>query len=348
MGQPAEPPIPAGEPGSPAAATVSGDEAAEGSGTALGRMPDFFLVGHEKCGTTALYRMLRAHPQIFMPDFKEPRFFSPDVRARAPRAEGGFLPRTLEEYLALFADAGPEQRVGEASPQYLRSPSAARSIAELQPDARIIAILREPASFLRSFHHQCVRSGLEDERDMRTALALEAERRQGRRLPPGTESPAWLLYNEHVRYIEQLQRYHAEFPDEQILVLIYEDYRRENIETVRRILRFLQVDDTVEIQPLETQREELTGVRFMPLHRLSRTLRRARYRPAAAGPLARTVGALTPKPLQQLGRRITYTEAPAPDQELMGELRRRLKPEVIALSEYLGRDLVGLWGYDSL
>ena len=89
-----------------------------------GHVPDFFIVGHEKCGTTALYKMLRQHPQVFMPEHKEPRFFSWDLRHSPPKP-GAELPDTLERYLELFAPAAAGQLVGEASPQYIRSPGAA-------------------------------------------------------------------------------------------------------------------------------------------------------------------------------------------------------------------------------
>src|ERR1700739_2766750 len=68
-----------------------------------GRVPDFSIVGHEKCGTTALYLMLSRHPQIFMPKMKEPRFFSPELRSRFKRLGPGALPETLEQYTSLFA-----------------------------------------------------------------------------------------------------------------------------------------------------------------------------------------------------------------------------------------------------
>src|ERR1700757_4481112 len=114
------------------------------------KLPDFFIVGHPKSGTTALYEMLRSHPDIYMPDLKETLFFArelhPGLRPQDPQ------PDTLEEYLQLFAPARPNQRAGEASPSYLRSREAAARIAAVQPDARIIAILREPASFLHSLH----------------------------------------------------------------------------------------------------------------------------------------------------------------------------------------------------
>jgi hypothetical protein len=321
---------------------------AGGEGAPAGRVPDFFIVGHEKSGTTALFKMLRQHPQIFMPEHKEPRFFSSDIRAVKLRREGGENPRTLEQYLALFADAPVDLRAGEASPQYIRSPGAAGRIAEFQPNARIIAILREPASFLQSIHLARVQSALEPERDMRKALALEDERRLGRRLPPDADSPAWLLYSDHVRYVEQLRRYQAVFPPEQMLVLIYEDYRSDNRATLRQVLDFLDVDSTIEIEPIEARKERLTAVRLMPLHRISRRLRLARHRPEQVGSVARTVSRLTPDSAQRLWRRAVYKPPSSPDPALTLELRKRFKPEVEALSEYLGRDLVSLWGYEAL
>src|SRR5262245_61436423 len=85
------------------------------------RIPDFFIVGHHKCGTTALYEMLKGHPQIYMPDLKEPKFLATDLAARREPSANASLPQTLEDYLALFAPADPGQRVGEASPSYLLS-----------------------------------------------------------------------------------------------------------------------------------------------------------------------------------------------------------------------------------
>src|SRR6266487_3409418 len=94
---------------------------AAGGAHAGGRIPDFFIVGHAKSGTTALYEMLRRHPQIYMPDFKEPWFFATDMRPRFMPARAGALPQTLEEYMSLFAGARPDQRAGEASASYLWS-----------------------------------------------------------------------------------------------------------------------------------------------------------------------------------------------------------------------------------
>jgi hypothetical protein len=319
-----------------------------------GRIPDFFIVGHEKCGTTALYEMLRVHPQIFMPDFKEPRFFSPDMRVREGDRAAGRRPRDLPAYRALFAPAQPGQRVGEASPQYLGSHVAAERIAAVRPDAKIVAILREPVGFLAAMHRQNVKGLLEDRRDLHAAMAVEEDRRAGRMPLPGDQtSPVRLLYSEHVRYLEQLRRFEARFPSDQILVLIYDDYRAENEETVRRVWRFLDVDDSPPVQVFGSSRPRKT-VRFMPLHRLSRSVKMAHHSQARSSPVADALYALTPRSVMKLWRRMVYSRQPgavavANDEDRQNaELRRRLKPEVQALGEHLGRDLVGLWGYDRL
>jgi hypothetical protein len=312
------------------------------------RLPDFFIVGQPKAGTTALYEMLRRHPEVFMPAGKEPWFFARELHVRTPPRPGG-TPATLEEYLALFAAARPGQRVGEASALYLWSRTAARGIAEVAPDARIVAVLREPASLLRSLHLQFVETYVETVADLRTALALEAARREGRQVPRRTYWPQALLYSEHVRYVEQLRRFHELFGRARVLVLIYDDFRAANAATVRRVLRFLEVDDGVAIEPVEAN--PTVRARSQRLHELLHAVS------VGHGPLSlavkEAVKALTPagprrRARDAAQRRFVFGAPPTPDAELMAELRRRFAPEVVALSEYLGRDLVTLWGYGHL
>jgi hypothetical protein len=319
------------------------------------RAPDFFLVGHAKCGTTALYEMLRRHPQIFMPNVKEPQFFARNPQApvlsgrRRAFEQTGRGTESLQEYLALFAEARPDQRVGEASTFYLWSDRAPAAIAKMVPDARIVAILREPVSFLHSLHLQMRQNGAETERSLRKALALESERRAGRHIPAGAYWPEALMYSERVRYVAQLRRYHAVFPPEQVLVLIYDDFRRDNEATVREVLRFLEVDDTVPIPTLSANPS--IEVRSMRLEGAFRDIRRSRS--SAAKATMATVKALVPTRLRHgvlypIRRRIVYRAPQAPDDRLVADLRERFKGEVVAASEYLNRDLVKLWGYEGL
>jgi hypothetical protein len=312
-----------------------------------GRIPDFFLVGHSKTGTTALYEMLSQHPHVFV-GVKEPRYFAaeshePDI----PRPRG--TPKTLAAYKAWFRRAAPDQLVGDISPDYLRSESAAARIAEVAPDAKVIAIFREPASFLLSLHRELLRANVESETDFARALALESDRREGRRVPVDTFRPRALFYSDHVRYVEQLRRFEAHFPAERMLVLIYDDYLRDNEGTLRSVLRFLGLQDDLVVAP----RRANPSVQV----RAPRTNALLRRLVVAQSPGARALkGVMTtvlPMRLRQrtlhaTRRRIVFGEPTPPPPELMLDLRRRLKPEVAALSEHLGRDLVGLWGYDAL
>jgi hypothetical protein len=312
------------------------------------RIPDFFIVGQPKSGTTALYEMLKPHPQIFIPDRKEPRFFATELYERdAPRPGG--TPKSLDEYLPWFAEAAPEQRIADASPWYMWSKAAAPGIAQAAPNAQIIAIVREPASFLRSLHMQFVQLYVETETDLRQAIELEQPRREGRQLPRHTYWPQMLLYSDHVRLAEQLRRYYDAFPAEQIKVLVYDDFRADNDGTCREVLRFLGVDESFEIEQREAN--PTVRVRSQRMHELVHAVS-VGHGPASravkASIKAVTPGRMRRKTLYAAKRRMVFADPAPADEEFMTELRRRYRDEVVALSEFLERDLVGLWGYDRL
>src|ERR671927_280038 len=152
------------------------------------RRPDFFIVGAPKCGTTALYVYLKAHPQIFMPFLKEPHFFGRDLSSRYGRM-------TLADYLALFAGAKNDQRVGEASSWYLYSRTAAREIKEFSA-ADIIVIFRNPIDMMYAQHSQLLFQRQEEIVDFKEALAAESERRQGHRIPRGSQCVESFFYRD--------------------------------------------------------------------------------------------------------------------------------------------------------
>ena len=146
------------------------------------RVPDFFIVGHAKSGTTALYEMLRQHPQIYMPDHKEPWFFArsnphPQTNGERSIAFTGKRMETMEDYLALFRDVSPDQIVGEASTSYLWSTTAASRIAEVrQGRAHALHATAHRRVLLRS-----VDGGL-------APLSQEGMRESGRAFSPDPDS----------------------------------------------------------------------------------------------------------------------------------------------------------------
>ena len=117
------------------------------------RLPDFFIVGAPKCGTTTLYHYLLRHPGVFMSTPKEMSFFSkPEVYAR------GF-----DWYGALFADAATDQICGEASTTYARWPTYEGTVdrmADAAPNARLVYLVRNPVDRLYSFYAHRMRESV--------------------------------------------------------------------------------------------------------------------------------------------------------------------------------------------
>ncbi|MGH9169510.1 MAG: sulfotransferase [Acidimicrobiales bacterium] len=357
-------------------------QAAIGREQLCSRVPDFFVVGQAKSGTTALYEMLRTHPSIFMPAVKEPRYlasdafvrqarFSPGIEAdgyaalfggaasdqgsdsalshdlyarEAQRAVSGI--ETLTQYLALFEPAEPGQLLGEASPRYLPSRAAPKAIAALNPGARTVAIFREPASFLRSLHLQRVQSGQETSPDLSSALRLDLVASGRQHDPAFTYSD--VNYWSRIQYTEQLRRYHAVLPREQTLNLIYDDFRDDNEATVRLVLAFLGVDPSVPMTSLKAN--PTIGVRSIGLREAAYRVRDGRGSPAATA-TNKVVKSIMPRLarrwlLRTAEDRVLYTRSPQIDEEVMAEIRRQARPEVERFSQQMGRDLLALWKYD--
>jgi hypothetical protein len=307
--------------------------------------PSFFIVGHSKSGTSALSAFLGQHPELFVCKPEEPNYFVPSwCRAAGPPSH--FVPRSEAEYLALFEPAAAGARCGEASAAYLYSPEAAGLIAEFEPAARIVMIFREPVDFLRSYHLQLLKNPPEEgeeERDLRRAVELEGERRAGRALPAGCLIPEMLFYaGDRLRYEEHYDRYATRFPSEQILPLVYDDFRADNAGTVRRVFEFLGVDPAFEPR----LGDHNTGGAALRSRRLAGLMRTATH---GGGAVARVRRAL-PKRLRRRAaglayERVVFEPAPALEPELAAEIRERARPHVAALGQRLGRDLERQWGY---
>ena len=208
----------------------------------LTKKPDFFIVGAPKCGTTSFYHYLRQHPQIFMPENKEPHYFGSDLKKRSDE----FI-KTEEEYLSLFKDADPSQITGEASTYYLYSKAAREEIKSYNPHAKIIIMLRNPIDFLHSLHAQLLFSGNEDVIDFSEALALEKERTLGYKLPPFIDLEDKLFYREQVRRMpSQVGSYIQTFGNKNVLIILMEDLQNKPGVVYKQALKLLNVDSQFE------------------------------------------------------------------------------------------------------
>ena len=204
-----------------------------GTATARARpLPDFLILGAQKAGTTALYEYLRRHPGITGPRWKEVSYFDRHYARGTAWYRGNFPLRSGGRI------------VGEASPSYLFHPLAPERAAALVPEARLIAILRDPVERAYSHYQHEVAFGREP-LSFEEAIAQEESRLEGEleRLRADLRyfSHAWWNYTylARGRYAEQLERWHAAFAPGQLLVLANEELSEEPAATYARVLEFL-------------------------------------------------------------------------------------------------------------
>jgi len=208
-------------------------------------LPNFFVVGAPKAGTTSLYHYLDQHPAIYMSPVKEPAYFASDLFERkhdlgiaesdaaemrayvdGPMTErrNGVV-RDWAQYQKLFKNVTHETAIGEASGTYLASSCAPGSIRMRVPNARIIMILRDPVERLFSQHGEAAARG-----QARREFLPWVEEQQGR-------GAVWIGF-----YMQHLTRYLDAFPPGQVHIVLYEDYVAGPLSILRSLFGFLDVD----------------------------------------------------------------------------------------------------------
>ncbi len=201
--------------------------------------PDFFIIGAPKAGTSALHSALAQHPQLFMSPVKEPKFF---LCSGPPPREGGpgdahsyreWIWRQ-DDYEELFGDAPPGALCGESTPFYLADPDAVARIRSVVPDAKLIAILRDPVDRAYSNWAHLWADGLETIEDFVTACGEE-----GRRTEAGW-APFWRYLSTGL-YGQQLERLYSIFPKEQVHLIRYKWLVDEPTGTLNDVCRFLGI-----------------------------------------------------------------------------------------------------------
>jgi sulfotransferase family protein len=206
---------------------------AYGTATARGRpLPDFLVLGAQKAGTTALYAYLRWHPGITGPSWKEVSFFDRHWW------------RGKRWYRGQFPLRSRGRLVGEASPSYLFHPLAPERARAVVPDARLLVVLRNPVdrAYSQYQHEVALRR---EPLSFEDALAAEEGRTRGEveRLvaDPRAFSHEWWdhTYASRGLYAEQLDRWLAVFPREQLLVVTSDELAERSARTYASILAFL-------------------------------------------------------------------------------------------------------------
>ena len=291
--------------------------------------PNLFLVGAPKCGTTYLSNLLRQHPEIGITTPKEPHFFGSDLLPPTDR----FI-RDESQYLNLFAGMRDKQWAGEASTWYLVSDTAAQEIKRYSPDAKIIAIVREPVAQMFSLFSHRVYAENEDRRSFREALSLEKDRQAGRSIPEKLSNTATgLQYTKAASHGANLARYFEVFDVENIKVILFDDLIDMPDSVMQEIFLFLGVDDadieySTEMNPSKRARtlEQQKLIRLVPQSLKTAIRSRLGHRVQAS-----------------ISRLLSLAEGTRPVMDLddaeLTELHAQFAQDIRVLEAMIGRDL---------
>jgi len=311
----------------------------------LTKKPNLFIVGHPRSGTSSLHAYLSQHPEVFMTAIKEPNYFALDFRKASDRFHGRrlyFPYRTEERYLKLYRKWGQEKIGGEASATNLCSKVSAREIHRFNPKAKIIMLFREPVDFLYSYHSAAQFALGEHHKNFEKALEAEQIRRKGQDLSKRVISPPWLFYSVFVKYADQLDRFQKFFGNDQIKIILFDEFKARTPHVFRDILAFLDVDPDFRpsfeiVNPNKQVRWPLLKKFTLDSPYFRKTLRLLFSDDSYAG-------------MKNFYKTKMVQHKPRPplDDGLRMKLMKSIKPEIEAFSSALDLDLVTRWGYHGL
>lgn len=297
------------------------------------RIPNFFIIGAPKAGTTSLYTYLAAHPRVFMPNLKEPFYFCADFPRYRERAT---FVSSCQLYLQLFARATDQHlAIGEASSLYLFSQVAVPNILDFQPEARFIVMLRNPVDLVHSFHSQLLFSLHESVADFEEAWRLQRVRAEGESVPTHCLEPALLQYRDTFMLGQQLARLLKLVNRGRLKVLLFDEFVADPQRCYKEVLDFLGVpsDDRTDF-PKENANKTRRS------RRLAQLLRRPPYPlQVLRDSFIRRVGATT-WPVRVIGHlnRKQTTRTPLSPQ-FRAELEGVFYDDVRQLEQLINRDL---------
>lgn len=285
--------------------SAAGDGHGAAEAPQRGRAPHFVIIGAARAGTTALWSYLRAHPGAHLPFHKELNFFSD----REPS------PAAVERYFGHFRDAGPHHVIGEASPLYLHSPHAARRMAAVIPEAKLVVSLREPVARAYS-HYWWRRLWRAEHRSFEQAVADEIDGNA----PEGGD---YLAFS---RYHEQLLRFAAHYPREAFHVTLLQDIKNDANAVFAGLCEQLGIDSAIRPPEVGGKVNALKDIRSV---RVWRATQRWQLRHNRRVPPLEVVKRLNSRRFVQ----------PPIDDGLKKRLRAYFEGPNAELAAWLGRDL---------
>tara|TARA_A100001011_G_scaffold400886_1_gene520648 strand:- start:22624 stop:23502 length:879 start_codon:yes stop_codon:yes gene_type:complete len=205
------------------------------------KVPNLFIVGAPKCGTTFLYTYLKKHPDIYFPNFKEPHFFGSDLIRK-----NGAYNLSQKDYNDLFST--DKKIIGEASTFYIFSKKSAQEIYNHNPKAKIIIMIRNLVDLVHSLHAQFIFSGDEIVEDFSKALDLEKSRLNGKNIPKQTTIVNKLYYTTNILSIpNNIKSYINLFGIKNIRFIHLDEIKNNPKKVYKDTLDFLNIDSAFEI-----------------------------------------------------------------------------------------------------
>ncbi|MBL7929817.1 MAG: sulfotransferase domain-containing protein [Bacteroidia bacterium] len=277
---------------------------------------DFFIVGAPKAGTTSLHNSLALHDEIFMPEIKEPNFFSSAELRSDNLYYNEIIISSLSDYEKLFAGAG-EKIKGDASVSYLFYPSTASKIFNYNPEARIIILLRQPIERAVSHYQMDKRLGFVNA-PMEAIFADE-----------GNNAPSYFQqYFQLGKYAKQVKRYMDLFPESQMKFFLFEEVKNDFRKVMKDTLLFLGIKNLDSIPVSENQNASFDF--NLPL--LSNLYRHARIR-------KRLKKAIPERFATSLMKTFSRKSKSDISDKLRIQLKEFYRDDILALSQLINKNL---------
>lgn len=197
-------------------------------------IPNCFILGAPKSGTTAMAKYLGQHPDVYISYPKEPNFFNTDFTSQYR------VFHDLGNYLnTCFENAEGYKIRGEATVWYLYSKDAVNHILRLFPEAKFIVMLRNPLEMAPSLHAMEYRVGHENIQSFEKAWELQESRQNGENLPPNCPDPQLYQYGTLCKIGEQMKRLMRMVPSERLCIIWFDDFRSNTLAAYQQVLSFL-------------------------------------------------------------------------------------------------------------
>ncbi|HLF32313.1 MAG TPA: sulfotransferase [Xanthomonadales bacterium] len=303
-------------------------------------VPGFFVVGAPRCGTTALCRYLMRNPQICFSRPKETHYFAQNSEVpSASQLKTDYIDR-------YFSHCNASNRLaGEGSVSYLYLPGIIERIRHINPQAKFIALVRNPLTMLPSYHLRMQYLLQEDEPDFARAWGLQEARARGEHMPRRCLDGRALMYGEVARFGAQIEHLFNVAGRDHAHVIVFDDFMADASAAYRGALRFLQLDDDGQTHFEPRYESQLYRYRwlqqlfFLPVARGGKKMdtvqrRKRKYNPDGS------------KKKDWIKRLTDWNKVPTAPRPLTSEMRAvvsdYLRADIELLSRLLQRDL-GFW-----